>query len=97
MLGLFDFETYHEYHLTLIPGDTLFLYTDGVTEAMNENEEIYSEERLQEILNEGDGKNVKDMLNAVRENVREYVGKAEQSDDITMLGVIFLGEAGRKI
>ena len=92
MLGVLDSGTYHEYRLTLAPGDMIFLYTDGVTEAMNEAGELYSKERLQRTLNEQCGKNVKDILTAVRENVGIYAGNAEQSDDITMLGLKFLGE-----
>ncbi|MBR3624265.1 MAG: serine/threonine-protein phosphatase, partial [Selenomonadaceae bacterium] len=94
VLGLFDSETYQECCLTLAPGDMIFLYTDGVTEAMNEARELYSEERLQRTLNEQSGKNIKDILTAVRENVSIYAGNAEQSDDITMLGLKFNGKFG---
>ena len=94
MLGVLDSGTYHEYRLTLAPGDMIFLYTDGVTEAMNEAGELYSKERLQRTLNEQCGKNVKDILTAVRENVGIYAGNAEQSDDITMLGLKFNGKFG---
>lgn len=91
MLGVIDFETYHEYHVTLAPGDMLFLYTDGVTEAMNEAKEVYSEERLQETLNAQGEKDVREILVAVRQDVTAHTGAAEQSDDITMLGLKFCG------
>ncbi|MBR3624221.1 MAG: SpoIIE family protein phosphatase [Selenomonadaceae bacterium] len=94
VLGLFDSETYQECCLTFAPGDMIFLYTDGVTEAMNEARELYSEARLQRTLNEQSGKNIKDILTAVRENVSIYAGNAEQSDDITMLGLKFNGKFG---
>ena len=94
MLGFFESTVYYEYHLTLAPGDVLFLYTDGVTEAMNEDGAMYSEERLRETLNAQGEKTAKELLAAVQKDVSEYAGKAEQSDDITMLGVIFRGEAG---
>lgn len=94
MLGFFESTAYYEYHLTLAPGDVLFLYTDGVTEAMNEDGAMYSEERLRETLNAQGEKTAKELLAAVQKDVSEYAGKAEQSDDITMLGVIFRGEAG---
>ena len=90
-LGVFDFASYQEYRLTMAPGDMLFLYTDGVTEAMNEAEELYSEERLRETLNGQSEKNVKDILAVVRKDVGAYAGRAEQSDDITMLGLIYRG------
>ena len=92
MLGLFDFETYHEYHLTMTPGDMLFFYTDGVTESMNEEGKMYSEERLQETLNGLSEKTVQEILAAVRHDVGVHAGNAEQSDDITMLGLKFIGE-----
>ncbi len=93
MLGFFDSTVYYEHHLTLAPGDALFLYTDGVTEAMNEGGAMYSEKRLRETLNAQGEKTAKELLAAVQRDVSEYAGKAEQSDDITMLGVIFHGEA----
>ena len=72
-------------------GDMIFLYTDGVTEAMNEDGELYSEERLQETLNRQPQKDVREILALVRQDVRTYAGDAEQSDDITMLGLKFCG------
>ena len=62
-----------------------------MTEAMNEARELYSEERLQKTLNTQGEKDVKEILAAVRKDVGAYAGKAEQSDDITMLGLKFYG------
>ena len=91
MLGAVEDEVYLEHRLTLAPGDMLFLYTDGVTEAMDAQGKQYSERRLCETLNACKEKNVKEILACVREDMAAHVGEAEQSDDITMLGVRFLG------
>ena len=91
MLGVNEDEVYESHRLVLQPGEMIFLYTDGVTEAMNEAGEMYSEERLQETLNGQGEKDVREILAAVRQDVGAYAGKAEQSDDITMLGLKFCG------
>jgi sigma-B regulation protein RsbU (phosphoserine phosphatase) len=91
MLGINEDEMYEAHSLAMQPGDIIFLYTDGVTEAMNEAEELYSEERLQATLNRQTSKDVKEILAAVRQDVNTYAGDAEQSDDITMLGLKFCG------
>lgn len=91
MLGVNEDEVYESNRLVLQQGEMIFLYTDGVTEAMNEAKEMYSEERLQETLNMQVGKDVREILTAVRKDVGDYAGEAEQSDDITMLGLIYLG------
>lgn len=73
--------------LQLAPGDALFLYTDGVTEAFNEQNELFGEGRLEALLAQTDGRNARIVCGAVAESLREFVGKAPQSDDITMLCV----------
>jgi sigma-B regulation protein RsbU (phosphoserine phosphatase) len=95
MLGVEEDVMYEAYRLTLRPGDMLFLYTDGVTEAMDKEKNLYSEERLEETLNNIDGSlSVKEILAEVRKDIEVYAEGAEQSDDITMLGVRFLGKTG---
>jgi len=91
MLGVNEDEVYESHRLVLQQGEMIFLYTDGVTEAMNEAGGMYSEERLQETLNGQGEKNVREVLAVVRQDVGAYAGKAEQSDDITMLGLKFCG------
>lgn len=80
--------------LQLEKGDVLFLYTDGVTEAMNEAEELYGEKRLQEVLNTAKCKSMEEMCQVVREDIATFVGSASQSDDITMLAFRFEGAKG---
>ncbi len=93
VLGIMENRKYAKMQLTLAPGDMLFFYTDGVTEAMNPEAELYSEERLKERLDSIEaGCSAEQVLNLVREDLRAYAGDAEQSDDITMLGLIYQGD-----
>ncbi|MBR2466239.1 MAG: SpoIIE family protein phosphatase [Clostridia bacterium] len=71
--------------MTLEPGDKIFQYTDGVTEATNVNNELYGMERLGTILNKVKNGTPHDILPAVKKDIDEFVGKAPQFDDITML------------
>lgn len=73
--------------LTLSTGETLFLYTDGVTEASNAAFELFGKERLESVLLRSDGRSSSDIIDAVATDVRDFVGAAEVSDDITMLAL----------
>ena len=84
---------YEAHRLQLSPGDMLFLYTDGVTEAMDKEQHFYSEERLQETLDSmREDASVKEILTEVKDDIAAFADGAEQSDDITMLGVMFCGK-----
>ena len=94
MMGADEGVVFHGEVLQLYAGDSLFFYTDGVTEAMDEAGSVYSEGRLQETLVRIDADGsvpVTEVLAGVREDIRTYVGAAEQFDDITMLGLRYLG------
>ena len=81
---------YREYRLTLSPGDMLFFYTDGITEAMNGQRELFNETRLKSALDKiSDESNANEIISTVYESVKEHVGDAEQSDDMTMLGLVY--------
>mgnify|MGYP002770244106 FL=1 len=73
--------------LSLMPGDEIFLYTDGVTEATNSRNELYGDERLEKCLNGLVGMNAKEICRAVKKDVDEFVGEAPQFDDMTMLSL----------
>ena len=77
-----DFE---EGEVTLAPGDTLVLYTDGVTEAMDIEKEEFGMERLRAVFAGGQPESAETANEAVFAAVREFVGDAPQSDDITCL------------
>lgn len=82
---------YQESNLQLRPGDKLYLYTDGVTEAMDENETLYGEERLLTLLNSRNDASAREICAAVKDDVDAFVGEAEQFDDITMLCLCYNG------
>ena len=71
--------------LTLNPGDKLFQYTDGVTEATNIHDELYGMDRLRDILNTCKDKTPTEILPIVKADIDAFVGEAPQFDDITML------------
>lgn len=71
--------------LELEPGDTLFMYTDGVTEAENKNHDQFGESRLEEALAECKGADSKHIVDTVNAKVKEFINGAAQSDDITQL------------
>lgn len=77
---------YSEMEIQLQPGDRLFLYTDGVTEAMNIEKELYSDQRLRNVLNQVPSEIlIEDLLEVVKQDVDRFSNGAEQADDITML------------
>jgi sigma-B regulation protein RsbU (phosphoserine phosphatase) len=82
---------YKELSLTLKPGEDLFLYTDGVTEAMSADLELYSDERLLVEMEKLRGQALEDVVAAIRETIRDHAGTAPQSDDIGMLIIRYLG------
>jgi sigma-B regulation protein RsbU (phosphoserine phosphatase) len=73
--------------LTLAPGETIFLFTDGVTEANNRAAELFSESRLEIVLRRVSRRSSADVIEAVAAELRGFVGTAQPSDDITMLAV----------
>ena len=87
VLAGMDMVKYKEQELQLQPGDEIYLYTDGVTEAHNSNKELFGENRLLESLNSTKGMSVEDICKKVKEDVDAFVCDAEQFDDITMLCV----------
>jgi len=81
-------EEYHGYKTEVVqmnPGDRLVLYTDGVTEALNVNNELYSENRLIEELKENKSADVPTLVKAVVDSIYHFAKGQEQADDITML------------
>ena len=76
---------YSEGVLTLEPGDKIFQYTDGVTEATNGHNELYRMERLDAVLNRNSERTPDEIINSVKEDIDRFVGDAPQFDDITML------------
>ncbi|MBQ9871838.1 MAG: SpoIIE family protein phosphatase [Eubacterium sp.] len=83
--GLFADEDFEEAEIRLKPGDCVFLYTDGVNEAQNTSNELFTTERLEDELSRLFGRSAEDVVRTVRAHVMDFAAGAEQSDDITML------------
>jgi len=73
--------------IQLNPGDKIVLFTDGVTEAMNEKEEMYEEERLMNYLSAHTSDPLNKLLRGIIVDVLKFINKANQSDDITLLSL----------
>ena len=92
MVGYMDGIRFKEYELQLTKGSKLFLYTDGVAEATNANEELFGTDRMIEALRTAEDGSPKEILAAVNAAVDEFVGDAPQFDDLTMLCIEYNGD-----
>ena len=97
MLGSIDFAVFERQEMQLHHGESLLLYTDGVTEAMNPEKEMYGDHRLLKLLRKTErlgekdrNQYAEDQCRRVYEAVKTFAGNAEQSDDITMLWVTYV-------
>lgn len=95
VLGLYEDEPYENCTVEVLPGDTVFLYTDGVTEAVNLRLEFFGDGRLEKLLSGFRGSGEPDLVKYVYRTVRDFSGETEQYDDITMLALHFTGDASR--
>ena len=86
-LGTFDAVPYKAKSLDVKPGDMLLLYTDGVTEAMSADGELYGEQRLEALADAASAFHPRMLVTAVKEGVADHARDAEQSDDITILAL----------
>lgn len=91
VLGPMEEMRFPSEYLALKPGDTMFLYTDGVTEAQDLENKLYSKERLQKTLSQLRDKDVRGVLNGVKGDINRFVQNAPQYDDITMMALKFNG------
>ncbi len=93
MVGYMDGVRFREYEMTLEKGAKLFLYTDGVAEATNAQEELFGTDRMIEALRTAEDKSPKEILSAVDSAIDAFVADAPQFDDLTMLCIEYNGEA----
>ncbi len=91
VLACMDGSKYKEYTLQLAPGDRLFVYTDGVAEATDTHNELFGTDRMLASLNRNIDTTPDALLPRLKEDIDAFVGEAPQFDDITMLGVRYLG------
>jgi sigma-B regulation protein RsbU (phosphoserine phosphatase) len=93
IVAAMDGLVYKEDLLILDKHDTLFLYTDGVTEAMNSEDELYGEKRLEHFLLGHDCKEVKNCIDLLMEDIAAYEDSTDQTDDITVLSCFYSGQS----
>lgn len=91
LLGKFEGAPYEQDSVDLHPGDSIVTFTDGVTEAENENQEYFDEERLIKYLENRSAKNLDSLVKGIFLEVMKFSGTAIQSDDITVLSVQYQG------
>jgi len=89
-LGVAEGIIFNSKKIQLDKGDTIFTFTDGVTEAMNNDFDLYAEERLEKLLSDKFDLNVTELVNHTFESVHLYAEGAIQSDDITVLAIKYL-------
>lgn len=82
---------YRDYEIQFEPGDMLFVYTDGVAEATNAQQELFRTDRMIQALNKKETANCEELLHQVMEEIKNFVKEAPQFDDITMLGLTYYG------
>ena len=87
-LGIQEDVHYQRDKISLKPGDRLLIYSDGITEAMNENLEEFGEKKLVEVVQKYKGNSADEIIKKILENVNLHVGQALQNDDRTIILVI---------
>jgi len=85
VLAAMEGSFYRDYTLQLNPGDSIFVYTDGVAEATDANNELFGLDRMIDALNNSKSEDCKDVINSVFDGIETFVGEAPQFDDITMI------------
>jgi serine phosphatase RsbU (regulator of sigma subunit)/anti-sigma regulatory factor (Ser/Thr protein kinase) len=90
MLAFMDGIAYRQREISLVPGDTLFLYTDGVTEALDPKNELYGEDRLLVTLRAIESPEPESVCTIVRAAVTAFAAGAPQADDITVLAIKYV-------
>jgi len=91
VVGVMDDMQYKDLSLKLEPGEAFFMYTDGVTEARNMDQNFYSDQRLLERIMEIGPAESESTIHAILSDIKDFVGKAPQYDDIAMLNIKYKG------
>ena len=92
-VGMFVEAEYQSARINLDSGDFLVIYTDGVSEASNLQNELFEEARLREIVEKFAGENVHELADSIREGMKAFTQGAPQSDDVTILVIQYKGSA----
>ena len=97
VIGAMEGMTYGETKLFLKKNDIVFAYTDGVTESHNSDAELYSDPRLEDLLENGEYDSTKTLTNLVISSVKDFECDTEQFDDITVLSLQYLDDKSSKL
>jgi serine phosphatase RsbU (regulator of sigma subunit) len=89
-IGVVEDTAYRTQETQIAPGDMVLLYTDGLTEAMNAEHELFGMQRIFQTIR-GNEASPQQLLDGMSQAVAEYVAGAEQSDDLTMLAILYRG------
>ena len=93
-IGIVENQAYQDQETRVVSGDMLMLYTDGLTEAMNADKELFGQKRIAEAIKAQDSiVSPKQLLDTLSQAVTDFVCGAEQSDDLTMLAILYKGPA----
>ena len=92
VLGGMETVRFREYEMTLEPGTKLFVYTDGLTEAVDSENRMFGMKRTLDVLNRMEDSSPEKVINAMRSAVEEYTKGTEPFDDLTMLCLEYLGK-----
>lgn len=87
LLGAFDFAEYHSHETKLGPGDVLVIFSDGVTEAANAANQLFGEQRLEELVKKSAGLSAKAIKERIEQEVVAFTRGLPQSDDITLIAL----------
>jgi len=91
IVGVIEGAAYEAEKMALEPGDIIYLYTDGVNEAMNESDELFSDRRLEQEIKRLRGKTIREIIEGMMGEIETFVQNAPQSDDITMMAIQYKG------
>jgi sigma-B regulation protein RsbU (phosphoserine phosphatase) len=96
VLGAIEGVSYKEEEILLLPDDMIYFYTDGVTEAMNPEEQLFGEDRLMEAALAYRERDVQEFAHSIKRDIDAFAAGAEQADDITMLVLQYYGNVRGK-
>ena len=83
--GIVPSYPFEEASIPILPDDILILFSDGITEAMNSNEEEFNEERLKEIILKNRNESPQNLIEIIIKEIQVFSGNAEQMDDMTIV------------
>lgn len=94
VVGVIDGINYMSHDFRLNPGDCLFVYTDGVIEAINSDKEQFGKKRTLDVLNRKADASPRELIRNLRSSISDFAGNMEQFDDMTMLCIEYIGQKG---